>query len=92
MNKKDWINDIAGYFLLLDYTDSKLLKGAVEKGHPWFFAKAQDNFLVLSDIIPAEQIEDPHNVELELKVNGVTKQKDNTGNMHYKIHDQLDYI
>lgn len=33
-------------------------------------AKNQDNFLVLSDPIPAEDIDDPHNVELELKING----------------------
>jgi hypothetical protein len=33
-------------------------------------SKAQDKFLFLSDIIPAELIDDPLNVELELKVNG----------------------
>lgn len=43
-------------------------------------------------MIPVEAIDDPHNVELELKLNGVVKQKDNTGNMHFKIHEQLEYI
>jgi 2-keto-4-pentenoate hydratase/2-oxohepta-3-ene-1,7-dioic acid hydratase in catechol pathway len=37
-------------------------------------AKAQDNFLVLSEnVIAPEDIQDPHKVELELKLNGVTK-------------------
>jgi 2-keto-4-pentenoate hydratase/2-oxohepta-3-ene-1,7-dioic acid hydratase in catechol pathway len=89
----EWKDHIAGYFLLIDYTDSTMTKEAVEKGQPWFIAKGQDRFLVLSEnVIPAEKIEDPHKVELELKINGETKQHDLTGNMHYKIWDQLDYI
>jgi acylpyruvate hydrolase len=90
---KEWQNHIAGYFLLLDYTDSSMTKEAVEKGQPWYLAKGQDNFLVLSEnVISADQIEDPHKVELELKINGQTRQHDITGNMHYKIWDQLDFI
>ena len=42
-----WKDNIAGYFLLLDYTDTSVLKPAL--GQPWFLSKAQDNFLVLSD-------------------------------------------
>lgn len=92
MKRHDWRQDIAGYFLLIDYTDTNMIKEATEHGKPWLLAKAQDKFLYLSDIIPAEAIEDPHNVELELKINGKTRQKDNTGNMYFKINDQLDYI
>ena len=88
----DWKDDIGGYFLLIDYTDFDELKKATQKGLPWLMAKGQDGFLCLSDLIPADQIDDPHNVELELKINGETKQKDNTGNMHFKIHEQFDYI
>ncbi len=91
-HKKDWKNAIGAYFLLLDYTDTSEMKKAVPKGLPWFQAKAQDNFLYLSDIIPLDAIEDPHDVELELKINGQVKQKDNTGNMYFKIPDQLEYI
>ena len=31
-------------------------------------------------------------MELELKINGETRQADNTGNMFFKINDQMDYI
>ena len=68
--KEEWKRNIAGYFLLLDYTDTAFSKRAAEKGEPWFLGKAQDGFLVLSDLIPAEAIDDPHQVELELKING----------------------
>ena len=71
--QSEWRDNIGGYFLLLDYTDTAQVKIATEKGRPWFLGKAQDNFLVLSDFIPAEAIEDPHKVELELKINGQTK-------------------
>ncbi len=68
-HKEEWQSHIGGYFLLLDYTDADELKKAVPKGLPWFQSKAQDNFLALSDLIPCEAIDDPHNVDLELKLN-----------------------
>ena len=43
-------------------------------------------------MIPEEEIPDPHKVELELKINGKTRQKDLTGNMLFSIYDQLEYI
>jgi len=85
--KSDWKDYIAGYFLLLDYTDAIELRKCIAKGGPWLLAKGQDNFLYLSDFVPAEAIDDPHNVDLELKINNEVRQKDNTGNMHYKISD-----
>ena len=70
----------------MDYSDSSKIKEIIENGEPWFIAKGQDNFLVISEnVIPCYKIPDPHKVELELKINGETKQHDFTGNMHYKI-------
>jgi acylpyruvate hydrolase len=69
----DWREDIGAYFLLLDYTDVEETKRAVQNGLPWYIAKNQDNFLYLSDPIDAQEIDDPHNVELELKINGELK-------------------
>ena len=82
-----WKDAIGCYFLLIDYSDGTVVSQAVEKGHPWYLGKGQDGFLALSDMISPELIEDPHQVELELKLNGVTRQNDITGNMHFKIYD-----
>ena len=41
----------------------------MEKGTPWYFSKTMDGFLYLGDFIEQDKIKDPHNVELELKVN-----------------------
>ena len=86
---------MGAYVLLLDMGDMSLMKkamGAAPAGGPWLTAKAQDGFLVLSDLIPKEAISDPHNCELELRINGEVRQKDNTGNMLFKIDEQMNYI
>jgi len=37
-------------------------------------------------------IADPHNVDLLLTINGEVRQKDNTGNMLFKIDEQIRYL
>ena len=59
--------------LLLDMTNKVALGEAISKGTPWYKAKVQRGFLVLSDLIRKEQISDPYNVELELTINGETR-------------------
>jgi acylpyruvate hydrolase len=39
-----------------------------------------------------KDISDPHNLELTLNINGNVRQQDNTGNMYFKIGDQLEFI
>jgi acylpyruvate hydrolase len=65
----EYKNYIGGYFLLLDMTDKGFLTEAMANGSPWLLSKGQDKFLVLSDFIPIEEIDDPHNVDLELRIN-----------------------
>ena len=72
--------------------DMSLIKQAITTGGSWTLSKQQGNFLVLGDLIPKSAIKDPHNVDLLLKVNGVVKQSDNTGNMVFDIPKQIDYI
>ena len=87
-----WEERIAAYCLLLDMTNMTQMKEARAKGTPWFIGKVQHGFLVLGDLIPKHIIEDPHNMLLELKKNGEVAMGDLTGNMHFKINEQIDYI
>ena len=87
-----WLDRIGAYVLLLDMTDRNHLGKSVSGGTPWLKAKVQDGFLVLGDLIRKEQIADPHNMELELSINGEMRQRDNTGNMNYKINEQVAYM
>ena len=47
---------------------------------------------MLGDLIRKEEIADPHNVILELKINGEVRQRDNTGNMNFKIDQQVNFM
>ena len=87
----DWKEYIGAYFLVIDYTDKDMQNAAKEAGEPWLLSKGQGGFLCLSDMVPASEINDPHNIDLELKLNQNVKQSDNTGNMTIKIFDQLAY-
>ena len=87
IDKKDWKDYVGGYFIALDYTDLTMLKSSMAKGLPWFMSKGQDNFLQLGELIAEGIIDDPHNLELEYKVNSEVRQLDNTGNMLFKIDE-----
>ena len=87
-----WMDRIGAYVLLLDMTDKNHLGKAIGGGTPWLKAKVQDGFLILGDLIQKERIADPHNMLLELKINGEVRQADNTGNMNYKIDEQVKYM
>ena len=83
---------VGGYFLALDMTAREYQATAKEKGWPWSISKGMDDFCPLSKFIPKEQIPDPHNVEIELQINGETRQKANTELMHFKIPYLISYL
>lgn len=91
-NCQNWEERIAAYCLLLDMTNMSQMKESRATGTPWFMGKVQHGFLVLGDLIAKEKIADPHQVLLELKKNGQVAMGDLTGNMHFKIDQQIEYI
>jgi 2-keto-4-pentenoate hydratase/2-oxohepta-3-ene-1,7-dioic acid hydratase in catechol pathway len=70
---KHWTERVAGYCLLIDYTDRIELAAAGKVKNPVFLSKVQDNFLSLSEFIDKDDIKDPYNVLLELRINGELK-------------------
>ncbi|NJN45516.1 MAG: fumarylacetoacetate hydrolase family protein [Candidatus Competibacteraceae bacterium] len=83
---------IAGYALALDLTLRDLQDELKSKGLPWERAKAFDGACPISDCIPPNQLVDPQNVELTLKVNDSIRQQGNTGQMMLGIFDLLAHI
>ena len=63
---------IGGYCLALDMTGREFSNIARKKGWPWTIAKGMDDFCPLSKFIPPEEVPDPHNIEIELQINGNT--------------------
>jgi 5-carboxymethyl-2-hydroxymuconate isomerase len=79
---------VDGYGIGLDMTMRDLQIEAKAAGNPWSIAKGFDTSAPLSPFISREQVENPDNLEITLRVNGRERQHSNTSNMIYKI----DYI
>ena len=92
VSQEAWRDHIGGYFLLLDLTDRDLQADFKEKGLPWDLAKGQDYYMPVGDFIAPDTVADPHDLELELRINGDTKQKGSTGLMIHRIPNLIEYV
>jgi acylpyruvate hydrolase len=85
----------SGLIVGIDLTARKLQENAKRNGLPWDAAKGcrvirslilgMDEFAPLSMMIPDSQNVNPHNVRLQLSVNGEIRQDDTTQKMITKI-------
>jgi len=56
----------------------------------WFFSKGQDSYAPFGPVIvTADEVDDPLNLNLRLRVNDVTKQDSNTRHMLFKIPELI---
>ncbi|RMZ19758.1 hypothetical protein D0859_16244 [Hortaea werneckii] len=88
----DILQYIDSYLLTIDMTGRNVQEEAKKRGLPWSIAKGFDTFLPVAGPIAKSKVTDPHNVEIYLKVNGETKQEDNTELMLFRIPKQLSDI
>lgn len=86
------LNFVAGYGIGLDMTLRDIQSEAKKKGLPWTLAKGFDTSAPISHFVPASEIGDPHNLEIKLDVNGVTRQQSNTRNIIFKVDELIAYI
>ncbi|MFX1256634.1 MAG: fumarylacetoacetate hydrolase family protein [Promethearchaeota archaeon] len=82
---------ILGYTIFNDVTARKMQTKDILSQKPWFRSKSLDTFGPIGPRI-VENIEDPHNLNIELKVNGEVKQSSNTKYLLFKIPEILEYI
>jgi 2-keto-4-pentenoate hydratase/2-oxohepta-3-ene-1,7-dioic acid hydratase in catechol pathway len=89
---EDSLSYIFGYSILLDITARDIQSIAKKDGRPWFEAKGFDTFSPIGPVIvTSDEISNPQNLDLELKLNGVTKQRGNTKDMIFKIDQIINY-
>lgn len=75
------LNYVFGYSLMIDMSARDCRRAG-----QWIYSKGQDTFAPFGPcIVTADEIADPHNLNLSLRVNGVTKQSSNTRHMLFKI-------
>jgi 2-keto-4-pentenoate hydratase/2-oxohepta-3-ene-1,7-dioic acid hydratase in catechol pathway len=85
------IEHIAGYLVFNDITARDIQRKEMESG-VFSFSKAIDTFCPIGPyIVTADEIEDPHNLEMELRVNGDVRQQGNTSQMIISIPHLVAY-
>lgn len=90
VSEADAMVHVAGYALHNDYSEREW---QLERGGQWVKGKSCDTFAPLGPFLAtADEIPDPHNLPLWLKVNGVTRQNSNTAQMIFGVPKLVSYI
>jgi len=84
--KSETYEHIMGYTVFNDVTARKMQTKDIISQLPWFRSKSLDTFGPIGPrIVSVDEIQDPHNLKIELKVNGEVKQSSNTKHLLFKI-------
>ena len=84
----DAMDHVFGYTTMIDVS----ARDARRSGQ-WIVSKGQDTYAPMGPwIVTADEIEDPHNLDLWLTKNGETKQSSNTQHMYFKIPQLIENI
>jgi 2-keto-4-pentenoate hydratase/2-oxohepta-3-ene-1,7-dioic acid hydratase in catechol pathway len=82
---------VGGYVIFNDITARDIQRREMKSG-VFSFCKGIDTFCPLGPwIVTADEIRDPHNLAMELRVNGETRQKSHSSKMSVKIPEILSH-
>ncbi|HTW99140.1 MAG TPA: fumarylacetoacetate hydrolase family protein [Acidimicrobiales bacterium] len=85
------VEHIAGYTIFNDITARDIQRREMVSG-VFSFSKAIDTFCPLGPyIVTADEVPDPHDLEMELRVNGQIRQKSSTSHMSVSIPQLVAY-
>ncbi len=85
----DALNYVAGYVCANDITARDIQKGDGQ----WVRGKSPDKFFPIGPfLVTADEIADPHNLDISLTLNGNTMQKSNTLNLIFRIPYLIAYL
>ena len=81
---------VAGYALHNDYSERAF---QIERGGQWVKGKSADTFAPLGPFLASkDEIKDPGNLKMWLKVNGETRQDSSTANMIFGVATLVSYV
>lgn len=90
VRKEDSAKHIAGYVLHNDYSERNF---QLERGGQWVKGKSADTFAPLGPFLATpDEIPDPANLKMWLKVNGETRQQSSTSNMIFDVATLVAYV
>jgi 5-carboxymethyl-2-hydroxymuconate isomerase len=83
---------IGGYGVGLDMTLRDVQSEAKQKGLPWAVAKGFDTSAPVSEFVRPQEVPDPQDLPLSLRVNGKIRQNSNTRHMIFPVTKLISYI
>ncbi len=83
---------VLGYAVFIDVTARDIQAEAKKAGKPWAAAKGYDTFAPMSEITRKEEVADPHNLDIWLKVNGEYRQRSNTSCLIFSIGEIIECV
>jgi 2-keto-4-pentenoate hydratase/2-oxohepta-3-ene-1,7-dioic acid hydratase in catechol pathway len=90
VDESEAMNYVAGYVLHNDVSEREF---QIERSGQWVKGKSADSFAPIGPFIATkDEIPNPHNLNLWLKVNGETLQSSNTSDLVFKIPFLVSYI
>ncbi|UOY04911.1 fumarylacetoacetate hydrolase family protein [Muricauda sp. SCSIO 64092] len=88
--KNEAMDHVAGYVLHNDISEREY---QLERQGQWVKGKSCDTFAPLGPyLVPREEVPNPHNLDLWLKLNGETMQSSNTSDLVFNIPQLVSYI
>lgn len=82
VKKEEALNYVFGYSVMIDVSARDCRRAG-----QWIYSKGQDTFAPFGPVIvTADELTDPHNLNLSLTLNGVTKQSSNTKHLLFDVN------
>jgi len=90
VEESDAMDYVAGYVLHNDYSERSF---QLERGGQWVKGKSCDTFAPLGPVMATkDEIPNPHDLDLWLKLNGEIKQQSNTSDFVFDIPQVVSYV
>lgn len=87
------MDHVAAYTILNDVTARDMQSADMKVSHPWFRSKSLDTFCPMGPyMVLPDEMDDPHHLDLEMRVNGVVKQQANTSDLIFTIPEIIAYM
>lgn len=86
---EDWQKHVFGYTIINDVSARDYQMATTQ----WLMGKTFDTFCPMGPwIVTADEIEDPHNLDIKMTINGEVLQDSNTRELIFKIPDLIAYL
>ena len=92
VKSEDVLDYVLGYLVGLDITARDIQSIAKKNGWPWTLAKGFDTFAPLSNVVLADKVSNPNDLNLELFINDELKQNVNTSFLIWSVEEIISYV